>query len=70
MAVGRGRGSAGGQNGLLGLAAAYSQGTRAAFMERYMADLKRLADRNDLPEGARWFDSHCHLEPWRDFVVA
>ncbi|CAK9096504.1 unnamed protein product [Durusdinium trenchii] len=62
VAVGRGRGSAGGQNGLLGLAAAYSQGTRAAFMERYMADLKRLADRNDLPEGARWFDSHCHLE--------
>ena len=55
---GRGRG------GDLGIAAAYARGSRAAFMDRYAADLKRLAERDDLPADARWFDSHCHLEAW------
>ena len=51
--------------GGLGISAAYGQGTRAMFMERYRADLQRLMDREDLPADARWFDSHCHLDPWR-----
>lgn len=51
-----------GRGGGLGISAAYAQGTRAMFMERYRADLQRLMDREDLPADARWFDSHCHLE--------
>jgi hypothetical protein len=54
-----------GRGGGLGISAAYAQGTRAMFMERYRADLQRLMDREDLPADARWFDSHCHLDPWR-----
>ncbi|CAE7338092.1 TATDN2 [Symbiodinium natans] len=53
--TGRGRGS-------LGLAAAYAAGAANAFLQRYHADLARLAERADLPAEARWFDSHCHLE--------
>ncbi|CAE7363078.1 TATDN2, partial [Symbiodinium necroappetens] len=53
--LGRGRGS-------LNLAAAYSAGATTAFLQRYHADLERLAARPDLPGEARWFDSHCHLE--------
>ena len=41
-----------------------ARGSRAAFMDRYAADLKRLAERDDLPADARCFDSHCHLEAW------
>lgn len=54
-----------GRGGGLGISAAYAQGTRAMFMERYKADLQRLMDREDLPADAKWFDSHCHLDPWR-----
>eukprot|EP00439_Symbiodinium_sp_Y106_P038862 s3627_g4.t1 len=55
---GRGRGS----RVSLNLAAAYSAGATTAFLQRYHADLERLAARPDLPAEARWFDSHCHLE--------
>lgn len=40
----------------------YAAGVRAQFQRRYEADLVRLHSRDDFPEDAHWFDSHCHLE--------
>ena len=57
-AMGTGRGSD------LGLSAAYAQGTRTMFLQRYAADLRRVMDREDMQPDVRWFDSHCHLDAW------
>lgn len=40
----------------------YAQGLMEAYAARYAADLRRLEERPDLPAGARWIDSHTHLE--------
>lgn len=40
----------------LRLATAYAKGVQKGFRERYDADLRRLAERKDLPEEAfAWF---------------
>eukprot|EP00746_Dinoflagellata_sp_MGD_P025384 gnl/MRDRNA2_/MRDRNA2_159635_c0_seq1.p1 gnl/MRDRNA2_/MRDRNA2_159635_c0~~gnl/MRDRNA2_/MRDRNA2_159635_c0_seq1.p1 ORF type:complete len:421 (+),score=77.36 gnl/MRDRNA2_/MRDRNA2_159635_c0_seq1:42-1265(+) len=40
----------------------YTAGRYEAFMKKYQDDLDRLYARADLPSGAHWVDSHCHLE--------
>lgn len=59
----RGAGPGAGRGAAALLAAGpYNEGARRVYMERYAADLARLAARRDLPPTARWMDSHCHLE--------
>jgi len=48
--------------GGINISRAFAAGVRIAYMQRYVADLERLAARPDLSRNARWFDSHCHLE--------
>jgi len=54
--------SKGSSKGASLMAGPYNAGVQSAFSAKYQADLDRLYARSDLPEDARWIDSHCHLE--------